>query len=74
MAARLFEPYATTKAHGTGLGLAIAQRIAIEHDGELAYLGPASSVAGRPPGARFRLVLPLEGPPRSSELTPTPSD
>ncbi|MGO8997952.1 MAG: ATP-binding protein [Polyangiaceae bacterium] len=74
MSARLFEPYATTKANGTGLGLAIAQRIAIEHNGELAYLGPASSVAGRPPGARFRFVLPLEGPPPSSELTPTPSD
>jgi signal transduction histidine kinase len=54
---RLFEPYATTKAHGTGLGLAIAQRIAIEHDGELSY------VAAEPRGgAAFRLVLPVEGP------------
>ena len=40
IAARLFEPYATTKAHGTGLGLAIAQRIAIEHTGELSYIAP----------------------------------
>ncbi len=42
IAARLFEPYATTKAHGTGLGLAIAQRIAIEHDGELSYVARGS--------------------------------
>jgi two-component system nitrogen regulation sensor histidine kinase NtrY len=74
MATHLFEPYATTKAKGTGLGLAIAQRIAIEHDGELAYLGPASTGAGGPIGARFRLVLPLAGPPPSVEMTPTPVD
>ena len=58
IAARLFEPYATTKRHGTGLGLAIAQRIAIEHNGELSCL-PSTSARG----AAFRLVLPLEGPP-----------
>jgi signal transduction histidine kinase len=58
IAARLFEPYATTKEHGTGLGLAIAQRIAMEHGGELSYI-PTPSI----PGATFRLVLPVEGPP-----------
>jgi nitrogen fixation/metabolism regulation signal transduction histidine kinase len=59
IASRLFEPYATTKQQGTGLGLAIAQRIAIEHNGELSY------VPTPPPGkgAAFRLVLPVEGPP-----------
>ncbi len=72
IAARLFEPYATTKAHGTGLGLAIAQRIALEHDGELAYLG--SGAGGSEGGARFRLVLPTAGPPPVTDLTPTPSD
>jgi nitrogen fixation/metabolism regulation signal transduction histidine kinase len=60
MQARRFEPYATTKAAGTGLGLAIAQRIAIEHNGELSQVKE-----GR--GAAFRLVLPLEGPPPTSE-------
>ena len=74
IAARLFEPYATTKAHGTGLGLAIAQRIALEHDGELAYLGPANVTAARSIGARFRLVLPTAGPPAVTELTPIPTD
>jgi two-component system, NtrC family, nitrogen regulation sensor histidine kinase NtrY len=58
IAARLFEPYATTKAEGTGLGLAIAQRIAVEHDGELSYLG--TELVGQ--GAVFRLVLPIDGP------------
>jgi len=58
IAARLFEPYATSKPHGTGLGLAIAQRIAIEHDGELSHIpGPPGA------GAMFRLVLPVRGPP-----------
>jgi signal transduction histidine kinase len=59
-APRLFEPYATTKAHGTGLGLAIAQRIAMEHDGELSY------AAGSGGGATFRLLLPEQGPPRAA--------
>jgi nitrogen fixation/metabolism regulation signal transduction histidine kinase len=58
IASRLFEPYATNKERGTGLGLAIAQRIAIEHDGELSYVGRGAD--GR--GAVFRLLLPIEGP------------
>jgi two-component system, NtrC family, nitrogen regulation sensor histidine kinase NtrY len=65
IAARLFEPYATTKAEGTGLGLAIAQRIAMEHNGELSYLGGGK--AGR--GAIFRFVLPIDGPPIVADVT-----
>jgi signal transduction histidine kinase len=57
IASRLFEPYATTKPQGTGLGLAIAQRIAIEHQGELSLLAPAEGK-----GATFRLVLAVAGP------------
>jgi signal transduction histidine kinase len=52
---RLFEPYVTTKAHGTGLGLSIAQRIVVEHDGEIAY-EPMRE------GACFSVVLPRSGP------------
>ncbi len=63
IASRLFEPYATTKASGTGLGLAIAQRIALEHNGELSYVG--SSANGR--GAVFRFLLPIEGPSKRSD-------
>jgi len=67
IAPRLFEPYATSKgAQGTGLGLAIAQRIAIEHNGELAYVGKNGAS-----GAVFRLTVPLEGLPPASELTPS---
>lgn len=67
IAARLFEPYATTKAEGTGLGLAIAQRIAIEHDGELASLPPEPGKRG----AVFRLRLPVEGPPPPLDEPPS---
>jgi nitrogen fixation/metabolism regulation signal transduction histidine kinase len=65
IAGRLFEPYATTKAHGTGLGLAIAQRIAIEHNGELSYVAQTDG------GAVFRFVLPVEGPAPASEMPPS---
>ncbi len=65
IASRLFEPYATDKPNGTGLGLAIAQRIAIEHDGELAYVHPTGDQDGGR-GAAFRLVLPVDGPPPQS--------
>jgi nitrogen fixation/metabolism regulation signal transduction histidine kinase len=71
IAARLFEPYATTKAQGTGLGLAIAQRIAMEHSGELSLVpsaAPSAALIGGS-GAHFRLVLPVEGPPPTSELS-----
>jgi two-component system, NtrC family, nitrogen regulation sensor histidine kinase NtrY len=58
IAAKLFEPYATTKAKGTGLGLAIAQRIALEHEGDLSYVTKRSGERG----AEFELVLPIAGP------------
>jgi two-component system, NtrC family, nitrogen regulation sensor histidine kinase NtrY len=54
---RLFEPYVTTKKEGTGLGLSIVQTIVHEHGGEL------SAEDGPDGGARFEVVLPVEGPP-----------
>ncbi len=57
MRARLFEPYATTKAEGTGLGLAIVQRIVVEHGGEI-----SAGDAGDRGGASFVVKLPLSGP------------
>ena len=66
MRARLFEPYATNKPEGTGLGLAIAQRIAIEHGGQIEYVeGAAGSV-----GATFSVELPLSGPTLLQEAPP----
>jgi two-component system nitrogen regulation sensor histidine kinase NtrY len=69
IAPRLFEPYATSKPAGTGLGLAIAQRIAVEHDGELSHIARDP----RAPGAVFRLVLPVRGPPPASAPPPRSS-
>jgi len=56
MRERLFEPYATSKPGGTGLGLAIAQRIVLEHAGEITYTDGAAG------GATFTVELPVSGP------------
>lgn len=53
IAARLFEPFVTTRAGGTGLGLATTRRIAERHGGTLAL----ESVPGTR-GARFSIYLP----------------
>jgi two-component system, NtrC family, nitrogen regulation sensor histidine kinase NtrY len=64
MRARLFQPYATNKPGGTGLGLAIAQRIVVEHGGEIAY----SETPGG--GATFSVELPISGPSLLQEAPP----
>ena len=64
MRARLFEPYATNKPGGTGLGLAIAQRIAVEHGGEISY---TESPGG---GATFSVEMPVSGPTFLAEAPP----
>ncbi len=64
MRTRLFEPYATNKPEGTGLGLAIAQRIAIEHGGDISYADAAGG------GAKFTVELPLAGPTLLQEPPP----
>jgi two-component system, LuxR family, sensor kinase FixL len=51
IAARIFEPFVTTKRKGTGLGLAIVRAIVHAHGGEV-FAG--TSVEG---GAAFRVVL-----------------
>lgn len=55
-AARLFEPFFTTRTEGTGLGLAIARGVARAHGGGI-------EVASRPgDGAEFLLTLPCPLP------------
>jgi signal transduction histidine kinase len=57
---RLFEPFVTRgKKGGTGLGLAVAHRFIEDHGGTLT-LDPAG------PGARFRILLPLQPAPQPS--------
>jgi nitrogen fixation/metabolism regulation signal transduction histidine kinase len=51
--ARLFEPYATTKAKGTGLGLAIVKKIVEEHQGSIQVENL------KPNGASIRIALPI---------------
>jgi signal transduction histidine kinase len=66
MRARLFEPYATNKPEGTGLGLAIAQRIALEHGGDITYADGPPGIGG----ATFSVELPLAGPTLLQEPPP----
>jgi two-component system sensor kinase FixL len=53
IAARLFQPFTTTKDRGMGLGLSISRTIVQAHGGQLRY------VQCEKPGATFRFDLPL---------------
>jgi two-component system sensor histidine kinase FlrB len=55
-AARLFEPFFTTRTEGTGLGLAIARGVARAHGGGI----EVHSLPGT--GAEFLLTLPCQNP------------
>jgi two-component system sensor kinase FixL len=58
VADRLFEPFETTKRNGMGLGLTLARQIVEAHAGSLSWENLPS------PGARFRVELRIDGPPR----------
>jgi signal transduction histidine kinase len=62
VAARMFEPYVTSKPGGTGLGLAIARQTVEAHGGHIGAEGAPGA------GTTVRIVLPVAGPP-----VPTPS-
>jgi two-component system sensor histidine kinase HydH len=66
-AARIFEPFHTTKPRGTGLGLAMARRIAIAHGGSLEAVQARGAGAGGA-GACLRARLPLAGPPARGRI------
>jgi nitrogen fixation/metabolism regulation signal transduction histidine kinase len=59
VAARVFEPYVTTKPKGTGLGLAIVKRIIEEHHGMISLENIHSAGAS---GARATILLPTAQP------------
>jgi signal transduction histidine kinase len=52
-AARLFDPFFTTRAKGTGLGLAFVAQVARVHGGSVSFVNLDQG------GARFTLKLPL---------------
>lgn len=56
IAARLFQPFVTTKASGMGIGLSICRRIINSHGGEIDVTSNESG------GATFTFTLPLLGP------------
>lgn len=62
-AARLFQPYFTTKRTGTGLGLFVTRQLITDHGGTV-------GLESRPgPGATFRVELPLQpGPAAAGSL------
>ena len=51
---KVFDPFFTTKEGGTGLGLSIAQRIIMQHDGDISVEGEEGK------GSIFTISLPLE--------------
>ncbi len=55
VAARLFQPFVTSKAGGMGIGLSISKRIIEAHGGQIAVSRNESG------GATFRFSLPLAG-------------
>jgi two-component system sensor histidine kinase FlrB len=55
IAARVFEPFFTTRSDGTGLGLAVVQAVVRAHQGDI-------TLHSRPgAGTSFVLRLPLAG-------------
>jgi two-component system NtrC family sensor kinase len=63
-AARLFQPYFTTKRHGTGLGLFVTRKLVADHGGSVEF----SSQPGA--GTTFCVRLPVAVEPEPEEKSP----
>jgi signal transduction histidine kinase len=59
---RIFDPFFTTKPRGTGLGLPLANRVVLNHDGQLAVRNVDRG------GAEFAVHLPLAGVMQDGQL------
>ena len=55
IAARLFQPFVTSKANGMGIGLSISKRIIESHGGQISVTRNSMG------GATFRFSLPVTG-------------
>lgn len=74
---RIFEPFYSTRETGTGLGLALAQRFVEEAGGTVTCDDPDPAIskslhnntAGYDAGAVFRVILPRQAVPASSQPT-----
>jgi signal transduction histidine kinase len=64
-AARLFQPYFTTKRHGTGLGLFVTRQLVADHGGTVSF----ESRSGR--GTSFRVELPAAVAPEDRKVSIT---
>jgi two-component system, NtrC family, sensor histidine kinase HydH len=55
----IFEPFFTTKSRGTGLGLAITRKVVDQHSGRIEVVSQVGV------GTTMRVILPVDGRPRS---------
>jgi FixJ family two-component response regulator len=71
-AARIFQPFFTTKPGGMGLGLAISRSIVAAHGGTLSARSARSTRSARGRGTTFRIELPLRPPAGEPAAPPRP--
>lgn len=68
LAARIFDPYVTSKPAGLGMGLMISRTLVESHGGQLRHLRPRGG------GATFRFTLPIaDAPSAASPSAPSAS-